>query len=177
MELLLRRLHLTSMSKLVLSIGQFKGAHNNNWIGNLGHLGVAHLIQEFLLLSMGLADIHLSHEPDTMIWRWTSNGKYSVSSAYECQFRGSVAFFPATVIWRACAEPKCKFFAWLVVHNRILTVENMNKETGHVTSSASYASANKRPPRICSRSVTTQKRQGMSLRLNTTYRCTSTCNK
>jgi hypothetical protein len=30
-------------------------------------------------------------------------------------------------IWQAFAEPKCKFFAWLVMHDKVLTADNMLK--------------------------------------------------
>jgi hypothetical protein len=55
------------------------------------------------------------------------SGKYTVTSAYECQFQGSIGTFPATNIWKALSEPKCKFFAWLVMHDKILTTSNMHK--------------------------------------------------
>jgi hypothetical protein len=52
----------------------------------------------------------------------------SVSSTYECQFRGAISLFPAMDIWRAKAEPKWNFFfAWLALHNKILTADNMVK--------------------------------------------------
>jgi hypothetical protein len=54
-------------------------------------------------------------------------GEYSVASAYECQFLGSFAQIPAMPIWRALAEPKCKFFGWLALHDKILTADNMIK--------------------------------------------------
>jgi hypothetical protein len=74
-----------------------------------------------------LSSVNLFNEHDKIVWRWTPNGKYSVSSAYECQFRGVISLFLAMDIWRARAEPKCKFFVWLALHNRILTADNMVK--------------------------------------------------
>jgi hypothetical protein len=35
--------------------------------------------------------------------------------------------FPATLIWKAITEPKCKFFAWLVLHDRVFTSHNLIK--------------------------------------------------
>jgi hypothetical protein len=40
-----------------------------------------------------------------------------VASVYDCQFRGSITYFPAITIWKAKAEPKCRLFAWLAMHN------------------------------------------------------------
>jgi hypothetical protein len=39
--------------------------------------------------------------------------------------------FPAEDIWKAKAEPKCKFFAWLVMHDKALTMDNMAKKNLH----------------------------------------------
>jgi hypothetical protein len=32
---------------------------------------------------------------------------------------------PTSAIWKARTEPKCRFFAWLAMHDRVLTTENM----------------------------------------------------
>lgn len=101
--------------------------HNGNWIRNLKDIDSPLLLQEFVLLFMALADVNLTDEPDVIKWRWTSNGKYTVASAYEIQFKGAAVLFPATEIWRAITEPKCCFFGWLVMHNKVLTADNMAK--------------------------------------------------
>jgi hypothetical protein len=36
--------------------------------------------------------------------------------------------FPTTNVWKANTEPKCKFFAWLVLHNKALIADNMLKK-------------------------------------------------
>jgi hypothetical protein len=43
-------------------------------------------------------------------------------------FLGAMTTFPAQQVWKASIEPKCKFFAWLVLHNKALTVDNMIKK-------------------------------------------------
>jgi hypothetical protein len=40
---------------------------------------------------------------------------------------GASILYPALAVWRAFTEPKCKFFAWLAIHNRVLTVDNLLK--------------------------------------------------
>jgi hypothetical protein len=77
---------------------------------------------------MALSSIILSNQPDEIWWRWTPNGQYSAASAYECQFKGAMVYFLATEVWKARTEPKCKFFVWLVLHNKILTADNMAKK-------------------------------------------------
>lgn len=101
--------------------------HKDNWIRNLMNIDTPILLQEFVLLFMALADVNLSEEHDAIRWRWTPNGKYTVHSAYDIQFMGATVYFPATEIWRAISEPKCRFFGWLVLHNKVLTADNMIK--------------------------------------------------
>ena len=50
-------------------------------------------------------------------------GAYSSASAYAARFFGSHPRFYSSKVWSAYAEPKCKFFAWLVLHGRILTAD------------------------------------------------------
>lgn len=79
------------------------------------------------MLYVALSTINLTDQKDSIIWKWTADGKYSVASAYECQFQGAMTTFPAAKVWKAATEPKCRFFAWLVLHNRVLTADNMAK--------------------------------------------------
>jgi hypothetical protein len=100
---------------------------NSNWIRNLGNVDSETLVEEFTMLFMALSNINLNDQQDTKTWRWTPNGKYTVASAYERQFCGSIALFPAGIIWKAATESKCKFFVWLVLHDRVLTSHNLIK--------------------------------------------------
>jgi hypothetical protein len=49
--------------------------------------------------------------------------------AYECQFIGAMISFPAPDIWQTNSEHKSKIFAWLVMHNRVLTTDNMTRKS------------------------------------------------
>jgi hypothetical protein len=49
-----------------------------------------------------------------------------VASAYECQILGTTTSLPTRYLWNT-AEPKCMFFAWLVLHDRVLTAHNLIK--------------------------------------------------
>jgi hypothetical protein len=101
---------------------------NNNWIRSLPSINTPALLEEFTTLFTTISSIHLTDQHDTIVWRWTADGKYSVKSAYDCQFRGAFTFFPATEVWKAHTAPKCKFYAWLVLHNRALTADNMSRK-------------------------------------------------
>jgi hypothetical protein len=105
--------------------------HNNNWIKNLGEINNPVVLEEYILLYLALSTVVLSDQRDQIVWRWTSNGQYTASSAYSCQFAGAVTPFPSRDIWKAFAEPKCVFFAWLILHNKTQTVDNLLKKNWH----------------------------------------------
>jgi hypothetical protein len=58
---------------------------NNCWIRSLKEVNTPELIDEYVTLYLAISTISLS-DKKRLIWRWTSNGKYSVVSAYQCQF-------------------------------------------------------------------------------------------
>jgi hypothetical protein len=58
-------------------------------------------------------------------WRWTVDGNYTEKSAYQAQFKGSYGSFKAKSIWRAPAEGKQKFFAWLLVQVKVLKADKL----------------------------------------------------
>jgi hypothetical protein len=84
---------------------------NSNWIRNVQGIHTPSQLEEFTMLFMALESVSLSNQEDSIRWRWSANGSYSVTSAYECQFLGVMINFPAADIWRVKCEQKCKFFA------------------------------------------------------------------
>jgi len=62
---------------------------------------------------------------DTLVWKWTQHGLYSSNSAYRAQFLGSYINHKISLIWRARTENKCKFFAWVLIRNKLLTTDNL----------------------------------------------------
>lgn len=100
-----------------------KEFQNANWIQALQNIATAPDLSSFVELWELLRDVHLLPRPDTIVWKWTASGAYSAASAYRCQFLGSHAPFDTKKIWRAHAEPKCRFFAWLVAHKKIRTAD------------------------------------------------------
>jgi hypothetical protein len=85
------------------------------------------MIEEFTMLFMALSNVTLNDQQDIISWRWTPDGKYTVASVYAYQFRGAISLFPTGIIWKAISKPKCKFFVWLTLHDRVLTAHNMIK--------------------------------------------------
>jgi hypothetical protein len=43
------------------------------------------------------------------------------------QFAGTFSKLRITLIWKAYAEQKCRFFAWTLLHQKILTAKNLIK--------------------------------------------------
>jgi hypothetical protein len=106
----------------------FSKLQNLNWIRNIGEVNNPTLLHEYVLLYIMLITIAPTSQYDEIFWKWTSTGKYFVASAYQCQFNGAMTRFLALEIWRAKAEPKCKFLAWLIMHDRARTVDNLARK-------------------------------------------------
>jgi hypothetical protein len=79
---------------------------------------------------MALSTVSLNSKKDCIAWKWTSNGKFTVASAYDCQFKRAISHFPASVIWKDATELKCKFFTWLIMHehDKAPTTNNLSKK-------------------------------------------------
>jgi hypothetical protein len=83
---------------------------------------------EFVSLWQAIGNMQeLNGLEDTISWRWTTDGQYSASSAYKIQFSSNYCKMKLCPIWKAKAEPKCHFFAWTLLHKRILTADNLQK--------------------------------------------------
>jgi hypothetical protein len=74
---------------------------------------------EFLQLWDLLSTIELQLDSsDTHFFHLSTNGIYSAKLAYESFFIGPIEFEPYVRIWKSHAPPKCRFFMWLVAHNK-----------------------------------------------------------
>jgi hypothetical protein len=102
----------------------------NAWVGKIildENFTIDHLFQ-FINLWAKLQEVHLIEEiEDTISWRLTSNGQYSVKSVYDLQFFGSTTSNLYKSVWKVWATPKAKFFAWLLTQNRIWTANRLQK--------------------------------------------------
>jgi hypothetical protein len=94
---------------------------------NLQNVSTTSQLEEFTLLFMVISSVVLTNQRDEIFWKWTKDDRYFLASAYKCQFLRAMTRFPATSLWQALEEPKCKFFAWLVSHDKVLTANNMIK--------------------------------------------------
>ncbi|WVZ93661.1 LOW QUALITY PROTEIN: hypothetical protein U9M48_039626, partial [Paspalum notatum var. saurae] len=102
---------------------------NSNWIRDLNlqsaSLSGSHLVEYCSLWSqVNRVQLHPA-TPDTTSWKLTQSRQYSTKSAYEAQFCGSVRTDFEWIIWKNWAPPKCKFFCWLAIQNRIWTADRL----------------------------------------------------
>ena len=85
-------------------------------------------IHDFVTLWEKLDGITLDQATnDTIIWKLTERGSYSTSSAYSLQFEGRTSTPLLKTVWKVWATPKCKFFAWLIIHNRVWTAARLQR--------------------------------------------------
>jgi hypothetical protein len=92
-------------------------------------LQASFFIREFVSLWHSIRNTHgLNDLEDTISWRWSANGKYSSSSAYKIHFTMNFCTIKINPIWKAKTEPKCRFFAWTLLHNKILTSDNLQQK-------------------------------------------------
>jgi hypothetical protein len=83
----------------------------HKWISdNRGALTVG-MIVDYLHLWNILCEVALHPGVrDSHLWRFVTSGKFSVKSAYEGFFVGSVEFEPLKGVWKTWAPVKCQFF-------------------------------------------------------------------
>jgi hypothetical protein len=105
-----------------------QGMTNRKWIDHIFPPTTPEEVREFVKLWEAASAVQLNETvEDEVRWRWTQDGEYSTKSAYLIQFVGVFAKTKISVIWRAKAEPKCRFFAWTLLHKKILTANNLIK--------------------------------------------------
>ena len=107
-----------------------KALDNNFWIQQIDTtqgLTLPH-VQEFVVLWEMIDGVALNPDrKDTISWKFTSSGDYSAATAYTAQFEGQVLSSTSPTIWRNWAPPKCKFFTWLIIQNRVWTADRLQR--------------------------------------------------
>jgi hypothetical protein len=99
-----------------------KALQDNKWISHITPILPRDELKEYVQLWEAVQQIQLDgSREDSIIWRWTADGEYTSKSAYSIQFEGSYTKLRIMPIWKARAEPKCHFFAWTLLHKKILT--------------------------------------------------------
>ena len=102
---------------------------SNTWMRHVSPINTAQEIKEYVSLWEEISEVQRGdHEEDQIKWRWTTDGEYSAASAYKIQFANVFCKTKIRPIWKARAEPKCHFFAWTLLHKKILTADNLPKK-------------------------------------------------
>lgn len=96
-----------------------KALQENTWITHILPLQTPQEIQEYVTLWEQVGGIQLQEDrEDTICWRWMPDGEYTTKSAYRIQFEGSYSKLRLMPIWKAQAQPKCRFSPWMLLHTR-----------------------------------------------------------
>lgn len=64
---------------------------------------------------------------DDAVWKMDEKGFFTVSSAYRILQKGPHISSSIHRIWKFRVPPRFKTFAWLLIHNRLLTTDNLRK--------------------------------------------------
>ena len=100
--------------------------------------------------------------PDRHIWRLSASGEYTAKSAYDALFEGALSFAPYERIWKSWAPPKCRFFMWLVAHNRCWTADRLARRGLPHPDRCYYVIKRKRTSSTSSLDVCFQDNSGMT---------------
>jgi len=98
---------------------------NQSWTRGLWRMETVDEMAQFVELWDHVHNVQLLNSEDQIKWNWTTHGDYTSKSAYLAQFNGAYSPFRGDFIWKAEAEGKHKFFAWLLIQSRILTADNL----------------------------------------------------
>ena len=107
-----------------------KALQNNFWVSQINTRGIfsANQLTQFVNLWEKISVVQLNPDGvDTISWKFTNDGLYTAASAYKAQFSGLVDTNMLQWVWKNWAPPKCKFFAWLVINNRIWTADRLQR--------------------------------------------------
>lgn len=66
-----------------------------------------------------------TNQEDDVKWRWQPNGVFTVKSAYVAIQNGPRITSDVHLIWKIKAPPRFKVFAWLMLLNKVLTIDNL----------------------------------------------------
>lgn len=94
------------------------------WVRDIVGAPTAPVLCDYVALWEKLENVQLQVAvPDRFIWRWTADGKYSASSAYQSFFIGMSSMIGAKQLWKVKVPLKVKFFFWIALHGRLWTAE------------------------------------------------------
>ena len=81
-------------------------------------------------------------EEDRITWRWRTNGCFSVRSFYKIMIEGPYINTCLQNIWDVKAPNRVMIFAWLMLQNRILTIDNLQRRGWEIVNRCCMCKAN-----------------------------------
>jgi hypothetical protein len=99
---------------------------DSTWIRDLDYRSgftTMHLLQFVILWNLVVPTELNPQQADTIVWN--RHDTYTVASAYKAQFVGFAKAPEMVTIWATWAPQKCKFFAWLILQNRVWTSDRL----------------------------------------------------
>jgi hypothetical protein len=72
-------------------------------------------------------DIRFGDEPDTLIWCYTKTRTYTSQSFYSIINYIGITPLYIPVVWSIVVPPKIHMFLWLLSHNKLAIVDNLNR--------------------------------------------------
>jgi hypothetical protein len=101
---------------------------NRRWISDIKGALLVGVLVDYLQLWNLISEIVLQPSiEDKHVFSIAPDGIYSAKVAYEGFFMGSTYFSHYPRVWKTWAPPKCRFFLWLVAHNRCWTADRLAK--------------------------------------------------
>lgn len=118
--------------QMVSSRARMRNVHDalisRSWVHDIRGAITVNVLSDFLKVWDLTTDWVLTpDQEDKHCWRLSSSGLYSAKSAYTGFFLGATTFKPWKRIWKSWAPNKCKFFMWLVAHDRCWTADRLAK--------------------------------------------------
>jgi hypothetical protein len=98
---------------------------DRTWIPDIVGAPSALALWQYVQLWGRLRGVQLSVEHDRMVWRWTTDGRYSARSCYDTLFQGAITSGSWRLNWKSWAPPRVKFFIWLACMDRCWTGERL----------------------------------------------------
>lgn len=81
--------------------------------------------QQLLNITENIAQITFSEEKDQISWKWDNKGSFTVWSAYQAMKYTPTIATDVPMVWSLKAPPRFLVLAWLMLLNRILTIDNL----------------------------------------------------
>ncbi|BAS76680.1 Os02g0118800 [Oryza sativa Japonica Group] len=100
---------------------------NNRWVRDLQGALSNEAMAQFFQLWDEVHTVELNLEEDTIRWKLSSDGLFTVSSAYNLFFMAREICPFSELIWHIKAPSRVRFFLWLAAKGRCLTADNLGK--------------------------------------------------